>query len=116
MSTSINDPESMENARIVCAHCGKEIRYERPHFCPFCGKEIDSTSGLEVASDEAEIYPISNFAPLLMKIFLWYLLVAFIGTAIFGKKALIVLTLAFVAVGAFLWIASAVFHGKKKGE
>jgi hypothetical protein len=65
----------MEAEKIRCKSCDAWIEFERPHFCPFCGAELDAAQGL--TEDEPEqgesLYPLSGAAPYLMRMLLIWL-------------------------------------------
>ena len=75
---------------IVCGECEKKIEFERPLFCPFCGHKLEPVDDL-ISGDESDIYPWSDAAPILMKLFLYWIAAVVPCTMIFGKKAFVVL-------------------------
>ena len=77
---------------IVCPGCEKKIEFERPLFCPFCGIKLEPVDGLDLPeSNESDIYPWSNAAPILMKIFMYWVVIVIPFTLIFGRKAFLYL-------------------------
>lgn len=80
---------------ILCTHCHKRIEFERPLFCPFCGGKIEPIDDL-ITGDESDIYPWSNVAPLLMRVFFYWLISVTVLTIIFGKKAFVVVSILFI--------------------
>lgn len=93
---------------IICSGCEKKIEFERPLFCPFCGKKLEPVDDL-ISGDESDIYPWSNAAPVLMKTFLYWLVAIVPLTLIFGKTAFIALS---ILLTALLTIYSIVYFLK----
>ena len=85
----------MEDDQFVCKHCEKIIRNERPLFCPYCGKPVDPTEGLDLKESRNRIYPWSGVAPALMNLFLFWLIVVIPATWLGGRKVLIGVSILF---------------------
>ena len=75
---------------IICSACEKKIEFERPLFCPFCGSKLEPVDDL-VSGDESDIYPWSDAAPILMKLFMYWVVAVVPCTLLFGKKAFVYL-------------------------
>lgn len=90
---------------ITCEKCGKKIEFERPLFCPFCGGKLEPVDGL-VSGDESELYPWSNVAPLLMRIFMAWFLLAILLTWILGKRAFVIVSAFFILILAGVFLLS----------
>ena len=97
--------------RLVCKHCEKIIRYERPHFCPYCGKEIDPTDGLDLMNGDLEIYKWTGIAPFLMKGLMLWLVLLLPVSLIFGKAGVTWFSGVY-AIATLILILFSVFVGK----
>lgn len=75
----------MEKDQFVCKFCERVIRYERPLFCPYCGHKIDPVDGLEPFGSEAEIYRWTKSTPLLVYLFLIWVVLVIPITWIWGR-------------------------------
>jgi len=97
----------LEDDRIVCGHCERIIRYERPNFCPYCGQEIDASQGLVDENDTGEVYRVGRVAPAAMRLLFYWALLIVPVTLIWGRTGFAVLGMVFVVaeIGLLIWAA-----------
>jgi len=88
--------QNMERDQFVCKYCEEVIRYERPIFCPHCGKKIDPSEGLTEISDDVEIYSWSRLGPSLMYLFLGWLAFVIPITFFWGRNGFVFLSVFWV--------------------
>lgn len=71
---------------IRCLACGRKIEFERPLFCPYCGAKLEPIDGL-LDGTESDVYPASDIAPLLMRVFLIWTAAVVPLTLVLGRRA-----------------------------
>lgn len=102
---------NLEDEGFYCQHCERRIRYERPLFCPYCGKQVDPTQGL-LDGMEVNVYPASKVAPLMMKWFLIWLALVFVVTLMFAKIGFVIMSFVLVFGLLFLYVGQKWFQNK----
>lgn len=104
---------------IRCLACGRKIEFERPLFCPYCGAKLEPVDGL-LDGTESDVYPSSDIAPLLMRLFLIWVAAVIPITLLLGRRgfiaSFILLVALFVGLTVLFWMGQGAHRREKRDE